>query len=163
MIQRSRRKPFHFFPTSLNKRSPRHNYFIYNKQTNKSVHKKMLQQIQIVKARKLPLKINKSSIATWNLIKLSEKKLLSDVSTLLSSNFLLMDDMYTLRKPINDVCEILGWNARSDTDWTLLKHRIDLLEPFISYTHLMSSDKYVMFTSAVQCIKELKLHLEESA
>jgi hypothetical protein len=73
MIQRSRRKPFHFFPTSLNKRSPRHNYFIYNKQTNKSVHKKMLQQIQIVKARKLPLKINKSSIATWNLIKLSEK------------------------------------------------------------------------------------------
>lgn len=117
----------------------------------------------IAKARKFASKINTSSIATPLLINLFGKKLLSDVSTRLSSNYLVMDIMYTLRKPINDVYEELGWNALSHTDWTLLKQIVDLLEPFASYTQLVSGDKYVTFSSVVPCIEELKLHLEESA
>lgn len=117
----------------------------------------------IARARKLASKINTSSIATPRLIELSGKKLLSDVSTRWSSNYLVMNDMYTLRKPINDVCEELGWNALSYTDWALLKNIIDLLEPFASLTQLVSGDKYVTFSSVVPCLEDLKLHLEESS
>ena len=91
----------------------------------------------IAKARKLASKINTSSIATPLLIKLAGKKLLSDVSTRWSSNYLVMNDMYHLRKPINDVCEELGWDSLSYTDWSLLKNIIDLLEPFASLTQLL--------------------------
>jgi hypothetical protein len=117
----------------------------------------------IAKARKLASKINTSSIATPLLIKLAGKKLLSDVSTHWSSNYLVMNDMYNLRKPINDVCEELGWDSLSYTDWSLLKNIIDLFEPFASLTQLVSGDKYVTFSSVVPCLENLKLHLEESA
>lgn len=117
----------------------------------------------IAKCRKLVSRINTSSIATPLLIKLAGKKLLSDVSTRWSSNYLVMDNMYTLRKPINDVGEQMGWDGLSNSDWILLKHIIDLLEPFASYTQLVSADKNITFSSAVPCIEELKLHLEECA
>ena len=117
----------------------------------------------IAKARKLASKINTSSIATPLLIKLAGKKLLSDVSTRWSSNYLVMNDMYHLRKPINDVCEELGWDSLSYTDWSLLKIIIDLLEPFASLTQLVSGDKYVTFSSVVPFLEDLKLYLEECA
>lgn len=117
----------------------------------------------MAKARKLASKFNTSSIATPLLIKLSGKKLLSDVSTRWSSNYLVMNDMYNLRKPINDVCEELEWDSLSYTDWALLKNIVDLLEPFASLTQLVSGDKYVTFSSVVPSLENLKLHLEESA
>jgi hypothetical protein len=73
----------------------------------------------------------------------------------------MMDIIYELRKPINDVCEQMGWDGLSNSDWILLKHIIDLLEPFASYTQLVSADKHITFSSAVPCIEELNLHLEE--
>ncbi|KAI9556011.1 hypothetical protein GHT06_018572 [Daphnia sinensis] len=117
----------------------------------------------IAKCRKLVSRINTSSIATPLLIKLAGKKLLTDVSTRWSSNYLVMANMYSLRKPINDVCEQMGWDGLSNLDWILLKHIIDLLQPFASYTQLVSADKNVTFSSAVPCIEELKLHLEQFA
>jgi hypothetical protein len=117
----------------------------------------------IAKARKLASKFNTSSIATPLLIKLSGEKLLSDVSTRWSSNYLVMNDMYNLRKPINDVSEELEWDSLSYTDLALLKNIVDLLEPFASLTQLVSGNKYVTFSSVVPSLENLKLHLEESA
>jgi hypothetical protein len=42
----------------------------------------------------------------------------------------------------------------------MLKNFIDLLEPCAAFTQLVSSDEYETFSSAIPCIKELKLHLE---
>ncbi|XP_045026298.1 uncharacterized protein LOC123470261 [Daphnia magna] len=74
-----------------------------------------------------------------------------------------MDCLYELRQPVSQVCEELGWDELSNSDWIMLKSIIDLLRPFAAYTQLVSADKYVTFSSAVPCIEELKLHLQRSA
>ena len=115
----------------------------------------------IKQARKLVSKINTSSVATPRLIALSGKKLLSDVSTRWSSNYLVFSRLYELRHFVNTICEEMGWDSLSVTSWGMLKNIIDLLEPFAAFTQLVSADKSATFSSAILCIEELKLHLEK--
>jgi hypothetical protein len=114
----------------------------------------------IKQARKLVSKINTSSVATPRLIALAGKKLLSDVSTRWSSNYLVFSRFYELRHSVNTICEEMGWDSLSITSWGMLKSIIDLLEPFAAFTQLVSADKYATFSSAIPCIEELKLHIE---
>jgi hypothetical protein len=64
---------------------------------------------------------------------------------------------------VNEVCEELGWDGLSSSDWAMLKSIVDLLAPFALYTQLVSGNKYVTFSAAIPTIEELKLHLEASA
>ncbi len=66
--------------------------------------------------------------------------------------FFVMDCLHELRQPVSQVCEELGWDELSNSDWIMLKSIIDLLQPFAAYTQLVSADKYVTFSSAVPCI-----------
>jgi hypothetical protein len=45
-----------------------------------------------------------------------------------------------------------------NTKWKLLT-----IEPFASYTQLVSAEKIVTFSAIVPCIEELRLHLEKVA
>lgn len=60
----------------------------------------------------------------------------------------------------NTICEKMGWASLLVISWVMLKNFIDLLEPCAAFTQLVRSDVYATFTSAIPCIKELKLHLE---
>jgi hypothetical protein len=67
--------------------------------------------------------------------------------------------LHQLRKPVSQVCQELGWDELSNSDWIMLKSITDLLQPFAAYTQLVSGDKYVTFSSAVPCIEGVRLHL----
>jgi hypothetical protein len=73
------------------------------------------------------------------------------------------DRLIQVRKYVNEVCEELGWDGLSNSDWAMLKSIVDLLAPFALYTQLVSGSKYVTFSAAIPTIEELKLHLEASA
>lgn len=68
-----------------------------------------------------------------------------------------------MRKYVNEVCEELGWDGLSNSDWAMLKSIVDLLAPFALYTQLVSGSKYITFSAAIPTIEELKLHLEACA
>ncbi|KZS07318.1 Uncharacterized protein APZ42_028996 [Daphnia magna] len=61
------------------------------------------------------------------------------------------------------ICEELGWDGLSNSDWAMLKSIVDLLAPFALYTQLVSGSKYITFSAAIPTIEELKLHLEACA
>ncbi len=57
----------------------------------------------IVKGKKLVAKFNKSCVATTRLVKLTNKKLTSDVCTRWSSTFLMLDRLVKLKDAIDDI------------------------------------------------------------
>ncbi|KZS01454.1 Uncharacterized protein APZ42_001883, partial [Daphnia magna] len=85
-----------------------------------STHRLPVFATVISKARKLVSRFNTSSVATPLLISLSGRKLLTDVSTRWSSNYFVMDCLYQLRKPVSQVCQELGWDELSNSEWIML-------------------------------------------
>ena len=114
----------------------------------------------ISKARKLVAKFNSSTIATPRLQELCKQKLVGDVTTRWSSTYLLLHRLLKLRKSVSDVCVELEWDNLSNSEWKLLEVVDNLLEPFASYTQLVSGDSFVTFSAIVPCIEEIRLHLE---
>jgi hypothetical protein len=115
----------------------------------------------IARAKKLVKKFNCSTKATPRLIELSKKKLVGDVSTRWSSTYLLLKRLLELRDSVTIVCEELDMDGLLNTEWAALKKIVNLLEPFASYTQLVSAEKTVTFSAIVPCIEELRLHLEK--
>lgn len=113
-------------------------------------------------ARKLVRKFNKSTIATTRLKELCNKKLVTDVYSRWSSVYLLIHRLLQLRKEVKVVCDELNCDCLSN--FKNLISRVDtLLEPFASYTELVSADLIPTFSSVIPCVEELKLHLAEES
>jgi hypothetical protein len=115
----------------------------------------------IKSARKLVGKFNKSTVATTKLKELCNKKLVADVATRWSSVYLLIRRLLQLREHVKVVCEELGWDCLSNSEWNLLSRIEILLEPFASFTQLVSADRIPTFSSVIPCVEELKMHLIE--
>ena len=111
----------------------------------------------IARAKKLVAKFNCSTKATPRLIEL-KKKLVGDVSTRWSFTYLLLKRLLELQDSVTIVCEELDMDGLLNTKWKLLT-----IEPFASYTQLVSAEKIVTFSAIVPCIEELRLHLEKVA
>lgn len=112
-------------------------------------------------ARQLVGKFNKSTVATTRLEELCNKKLVADVSTRWSLVYLLIHRLLQLRKEVKVVCDELNWDCLSNTEWNLISRVDTLLEPFASYTKLVSADLIPTFSSVIPCVEELKFHLAE--
>lgn len=116
---------------------------------------------KIIKEAKILVgKFNKSTIATPLAIKYAGMKLLGDCSTRWSSTYLLLERLVRLRIHVTQICEELGWDSLPNTSWAMLGNLIRLLEPFASYTQLVTASKIPTFSAVVPCIMELQLHLE---
>ncbi len=115
----------------------------------------------IKEAKILVGKFNKSTIATPLLIESYGLKLIGDCSTRWSSTFLLLERLIQLRAFVTKICEEQNWDSLSNSDWACLIHLIRLLEPFASYTQLVTASKVPTFSAVVPCIMELKLHLSD--
>ena len=112
-------------------------------------------------ARKLVGRFNKSTVATSRLKELCNKKLVADVTTRWSSIYLLIHRLLKLRDHVQIVCEELNWDCLSNSEWNLISRIEKLLEPFASYTQLVSADLMPTFSSVIPCVEELKFHLIE--
>ncbi len=117
--------------------------------------------LAIASAKKLVGKFNKSTKATSRLIEICGKKLVPDCSTRWSSTYLLIHRLLQLRVPVTKVCEELEWNGVTITEWNLLSRIESLLEPFASYTQLVSADQTPTFSAVVPTVTELNMHLKE--
>ena len=88
----------------------------------------------ISNAKKLVGRFNASTIATPRLIELCKRKLVGDVSTRWSSTYLMLHRLLSSRQAVSKVCEELGWDSLSNTEWHALKTVVQLFKPFASYT-----------------------------
>jgi hypothetical protein len=66
-----------------------------------------------------------------------------------------------VRDHVQIVCEELNWDCLSNSEWNLISRIEKLLEPFASYTQLVSADLMPTLSSAIPCVEELKFHLIE--
>ena len=115
----------------------------------------------IKSARRLVGKFNKSTVATTKLKELCNKKLFADVATRWSSVYLLIRRLFQLREHVKVVCENLGWDCLSNSEWNLLSRIEILLEPFSSFPQLVRKDRIYNFSSVIPCVEELKIYLIE--
>lgn len=113
----------------------------------------------IKEAKKLVCKFNKSTVATPMLMEIAGKKLIGDVSTRWSSTYLLLDRLIQLKSQVMAICEELSWNCLLNSEWTTITSVIKLLEPFASYTQLISADKTPTLSAVIPTIEKLRLHL----
>ena len=79
----------------------------------------------------------------------------------LAGPYLLLKRLVELRDSVTIVCEELDMDGLLNTEWAALKKIVNLLEPFASYTQLVSAGKTVTFSAIVPFIEELRLHLEK--
>ena len=105
-------------------------------------------------------RFNASTIATPRLIELCKRKLVGDVSIRWSSTYLMLHRLLSSRQAVSKVCQELGWDSLSNTEWHALKTVVQLFKPFASYTQLVSTDRTIKFSAIVPAIEEIRLHIE---
>lgn len=115
----------------------------------------------LTKVHKIVKRVNKSCKATEMLIKLANKKLVSNCPTRWDSTFLMISRLISVKDHINAVLEELGWGVLTASQWKQLHAIEDLLQPFAHQTNITSSEDSTSICMVIPTLKELDLHLKK--
>ena len=112
-------------------------------------------------AHALVKKFNSSTKATERLIALSGKKLTKDCPIRWSSTFLMVNRMIEVKDHLKNVLNEQRWDDLAASEWRMLQHIVNLLQPFAKFTSLLSADEFTTLSCVVPAIMDLNIHLEE--
>ena len=106
-------------------------------------------------------KVNASTKATERLVALCGKKLLKDCPTRWSSTFLMVKRLLDVKDKLKIVLEEQGWDDLAASEWRTLTHIANLLQPFATFTNLLSGDEYTTLSCVIPAIMDININLEE--
>ena len=75
-------------------------------------------------------------------------------------DFLLIQQLLSVRDEVSRALVDLGWDSLQNSEWKTLEQIHFLLEPFARYTQLTSGEEFTTLSTVIPVHMELDYHLE---